>query len=529
MVGRVGIGKTTFLNHYFSVQRQELMSEHFVLIIDFRNVTEETDLEDHFTRTVWDSLASHPRFSALTSARTLEQIFEEDIRLLELGPLAILKKRNLERYEEEISLFLGRQVQDRSRFLGKLSKYLSQSRFARFILAFDNVDQLNLPLQERVIQLAHSKMTEFHAFVILSMWEETYFTSKRTGRTLSTIRTVPMEIARQSPSAVIVKRLEYVISRVKQEQELLPLLDDEICDRGTFCDFLELILRSLLVRNRRVRTFLEVVALGNIRSALEMFHAFLTAGSLDTGKILACMKENDEYLVPIHEFIKSVMLGSKRFYSERTSMILNLFAIGDVEHPSHFTRLRLLQWLFNRRHEATSFGTGFMSLSRILEYSRSVGISELDCRTSLQRLVEGALVENDLRAQRLVEETQAVRVTPTGRYYLITLHRRFAYIDLVMQDTPFIDRRAFDAVEEKCDSSDMEDRFERCDRFLKYLEEQESEELITLSKIAPEGRAQQQFMTAARNAFEREKQYIIGKGYLGLESRIEARTREGAG
>jgi len=75
------------------------------------------------------------------------------------------------------------------------------------------------------------------------------------------------------------------------------------------------------VDNKRVRMFLELVALGNIRRALEMFHSFLTAGSLETGKILEIMRKSNEYLVPEHEFIKSVMLGSKRFYSENTSDI----------------------------------------------------------------------------------------------------------------------------------------------------------------------------------------------------------------
>ena len=56
MVGRVGIGKTTFLSHFFSVQRKELMSDHFVLMIDYREVTGETDLNRHFTDSIWDSL-----------------------------------------------------------------------------------------------------------------------------------------------------------------------------------------------------------------------------------------------------------------------------------------------------------------------------------------------------------------------------------------------------------------------------------------------------------------------------------------
>jgi hypothetical protein len=41
----------------------------------------------------------------------------------------------------------------------------------------------------------------------------------------------------------------------------LTLLDSSVCDKSTFCKFLDLILRSLLVDNKRVRMFLEAVAL----------------------------------------------------------------------------------------------------------------------------------------------------------------------------------------------------------------------------------------------------------------------------
>jgi hypothetical protein len=357
-------------------------------------------------------------------------------------------------------------------------------------------------------------MTDYNAFVLLSMWEETYFASKRAGRSLSTMRTVPMQIARQSTSAVIVKRLEYLIKQVKAGKEPLTLLDAEFCDRETFCRFLELILRSLLVRNRRVRMFLELVALGNIRSSLEMFHAFLTAGSLDTRKIVSCMRENDEYLVPVHEFIKSVMLGSKRYYSERTSPILNVFAIGDVEVPSHYTRLRLLQWLYERRHEATPYGNGFMAIPRLADYCNRIGISAADSRASLRRLVENALVENDLRAQKLLDETQAVRITPTGRYYLINLYRMFAYMDLVMQDTPFLDEKCFRDVARRCESPEMAVRFERCETFLNYLADQEEEELITLEKLGGDITWRKRFIPRMGRYYEIERQFIINKGYL---------------
>ncbi len=523
MVGRVGIGKTTFLNHFFTIHKKELMSEHFVILMDYRNATEATNLNDYFNQSVWDFLSKHPKFEALMSEETLREVFADDLRILEQGPLARLRFTNTRKLDQEIASFLAQQLQNKERFLSKLAQLLYSKRLARFILVFDNVDQLDLALQEKVIQMAHAKMSDFNAFVVMSMWEETYFSSKRTGRALSTIRTVPLQIARQSTSAVIVKRLEYLIKQVRSGKEALALLNEDLCDKRTFCSFLELILRSLLVRNQQVRMFLELVALGNIRSALEMFHAFLTAGSFDTKKVIAFMHKDDEYLVPKHEFIKSVMLGSKRYYSERTSSILNLFAIGDVEHPSHFTRLRLLEWLYERRHEATPFGAGFMTLARVLSYSDCIGISKTDALTSMRRLCENALVENDLRAQKLINAAQAVSITPTGRYYLVRLCRMFAYLDLVLQDTPFLDEQAFRRIAPKCESTEMPVRFERCKHFLDYLSDQEEEELVTIEKLGKGMTWRTQFVPRMKYSYEHDKQFIIEKGYARMEREAAAR------
>jgi hypothetical protein len=348
----------------------------------------------------------------------------------------------------------------------------------------------------------------------LSMWEETYFSSKRSGKVLSTIRTVPLQITRQSITSVLVKRLQYLIKQIQAGKESLTLLDENLCDKQTFCDFLILILKSLLVDNRRVRMFLELVALGNIRGALEMFHAFLTAGSLETKKIIGNMKENSSYLVPVHEFIKSVMLGSRRYYSENLSDILNVFAVGDLERPSHFTRLRVLQWLYERRYEATQFGgTGLLSIDILTDYFQRVGVSKKDVQVSLKHLIEGALVENDLRSQQLIAEAQAVRITPTGRYYLSHLHKQFPYMDLAIQDTPIFDRVVFQSLDSDCPSIDMPVRFRRCETFLAYLEDQENEELITIEKIAKNVTWRRRFVPNMRGVYENTKRRIQEKGY----------------
>ena len=515
IVGRVGIGKTTFLAHFFDVDFLQLSREHYIVRLDLQGATESTDLDQFFNTHLWETLRNHERFSALTSPATLKQVYWSEISVLEKGVLAPLKRRSEAAFEEEVGRFLATQFADHTQLTRSIARFLSEKRAGRFILVFDNVDQLlDQQLQERVIRFAFAKMKELHAFAILSMWEETYFGSKRAGNTLSTMRTVPLQITRQSITSVLVKRLEYCLRQIRNGGERLALLNPEECDRDTFCAFVELILKSLLVSNRRVRMFLELVALGNIRGALDMFCAFLTAGSLETRKILDLMKVHEDYLVPVHEFIKSVMLGSKRYYSEQTSDMVNMFAIGDVENPSHFTRLRILHWLFQRRHDGGAFGPGLVPLAEASRCWERTGISRKDASVSIKRLTEGGLVENDLRARKLMDSAQAVRITGAGRYYLRGIYRTFAYYDLAMQDTPLFDRNVFDEVERLCESTDIPVRVERCEKFLAYLEDQEEEELLAIEKLDLEPTWHKRFVPAMKSDLEATRRRFSEKGYL---------------
>ena len=158
-----------------------------------------------------------------------------------------------------------------------------------------------------------------------------------------------------------------------------------------------------------------------------------------------------------------------------------------------------------------------MNLTRVKEYCSSIGISNSDKDSSIRRLIQSALIENDLRAQKFLEEAQAVRITPTGRYYLCNLYRMFSYIDLVMQDTPLLSHATFKTLESLCESSDMKQRFERCDAFIEYLADQEEEEMVSLDKLGCEITWRTRFVPRMRGAYEHDKKFIINKGYLRIE------------
>lgn len=147
------------------------------------------------------------------------------------------------------------------------------------------------------------------------------------------------------------------------------------------------------------------------------------------------------------------------------------------------------------------------------------------CTNSLRRLTEGALIENELRALKHLGEAQAIRITPAGRYYLTILLRQFPYIDLVMQDTPFFDMEAFQAIAKLCEETDMSLRFQRCEKFIDYLQDQEEEELHTIEKLGSDITWRRRFVPNMKTTFEATKQFILRKGH-GTEPLLEEEITE---
>lgn len=222
---------------------------------------------------------------------------------------------------------------------------------------------------------------------------------------------------------------------------------------------------------------LSCVSNGDMRHALDMFRAFLSSGNTDVDKILRITKQHDEYVVPFHEFAKSAILGSRRFYSQRVSHVVNLFGLSEALRPSHFTALRLLARLSTSEMVSSEHGVGYLSSLKILrEFRESFGFAD-DALSWLKELLARNLIESEPPRATPIEDAVAFRITAAGAYYWKYLVRAFSYLDLVFVDTPLGDRELARRLGEFAKFVDLDVRFERVDMFLSYLVKMEAEEL----------------------------------------------------
>ncbi len=506
LLGRVGCGKTTFVTNFLRIELKEVFEKHILVQMDFRELEKGGKVSQFFYQKVAEVLAENAIFNKLTSDQ-LRDVYKDEIRQLRRGPLAKLEQTNKKLAEQKIAEFLLEQYKKTDVHYVRVFRYLAIKHNVRCVLVFDNADQHDFELQQEVFRFAHSVTVKCYAFSIVPMWEETYLRSKESGA-LAAYPTVAYALPPTSVVEIIDRRLEYIVKELR-ENGLARRLILDTAPTNDIIEFLTLIKNSVFHHDmrRRVRFFLESVAMGNLRKAMDIFSDFLTSGHTDAQKILWTYRNHASYLVPLHEFIKSISLGDSRYYRGELSPVLNLYALSDESRPSHFTKLRLLEYLFHYRNHSSTFGVGLVRTDVIRSEFRRIGTSDADVSESLRILGQHSLVENDIYDARQLGD--AYRVTPAGRYYLRYLAVRFSYLDLILQDTPIADAQTFCLIRDRIDSRDMGERFARVEAFLNYLIAEEDREHAAVVSTSDSIPLRRKLVFEMLPEYQNEKQYIL--------------------
>jgi hypothetical protein len=298
------------------------------------------------------------------------------------------------------------------------------------------------------------------------------------------------------------------------------LRDGISIDRPAIADFLRIIETSIFEQNRNIARFIEALCFGNMRLALDMFTMFMTSGVTDVDKMLNIFRRSGAYFVPYHEFVKSIMLGERRYYKDQASSIGNLFDCGAERNASHFTSLRVIRALLLRRGESTREGQGFVEIGQLVSMSEDIFDNREDLLRSLTRLLSRQLIESNTKSTETIAGASHVRVTSAGWYYARFLVKAFSYLDLVLQDTPLneaaVERKLRSYVDQVDNLSDREDqklermqvRFTRVREFLDYLQREERREGTEFDLAKRGGIWATPFVPVIRRQIEREIAWI---------------------
>ena len=516
LTGGVGSGKTTFLRRFARIVDSNFVSHYTIwLHIDFLPIGNvdpgglDKELKTYVFREVRKRLETDYKSELLGSAEALRECFAEEIDAAKLTVLHALVPGSAE-WHSRVNDLVDELYRDDEKFAFAGLRTL-RGRGRRVALILDNTDQLGDQFQETVFLLAQKLSADYSAICVVTLREEKFFAAFRRG-IFDAFGDRRFHIGSPDLRKVLRKRLEYgrskfaALEKAEGESELTAQ-DFERIDA-----LLQALINSTTGRNANIVRMLASVSNGDMRHALDMFRDFLSSGNTNIEKIIDIVKRSGGYTVPFHEFAKSAILGSRKYYRSDVSHIVNLFKQSDALGATHMTACRVLARLSAAEGSASPHGEGFVAVSTLLkEYRESFGFADDFVQWSSE-LLSRKLIESEPPRVPDVRQADAIRITAAGSYYWRYLVRSFAYVDLVLVDTPVADHSIARKLATMAELTDMTVRFERVRCFIDYLRRKEAVDLAIVAERA--GPFQEALIPQIEHQIEAEIKVISRKVHV---------------
>jgi len=464
LIGDVGVGKTTFIRHLLYVEAEHLKQTAIPLYLDLGR---KGALTSELKPLILDDLERQLREQHgidVQSDRLVRQVYSRDLNRFQHGIFGRLRTRKPKVYEEKELQFLDEFLRNREEHLRLSLEYLSRSMSRQIIIFLDNTDQRNDRDQEDAFLIAQEISERWPAIVFLPLRPETFHASRKRGA-LTGYHTRAFTVSPPRIDRVLQKRLAFGLKITRGDIPLSGLSSAITIRLEALQTLMECFLHSL-GRSTELIPCIDNMAGGNVRLALDLLKGFFGSGHVDTEKIIQTYRY-DDYVVPLHEFLRAVVYGDCEHYDPDRSLVANLFDIGSVDIREHFLMPAILGYLYAPGGDSTE--EGFVPGRSVYEKFQAVGFTAEQVDFALVRAHNKKLIETAARVapERGTAEFNVVRVTSVGAYHLLTLVGLFAYLDAVVVDTPILDTDSYHVI---TNCGEIRARLERAQVFGSYLD-----------------------------------------------------------
>jgi hypothetical protein len=505
-MGGIGCGKSTYLRLFFNkFKRESVAGRSHVIFLDYLGYSSNLSTLRDFTFTkIANDIKSQP---GVVARDVLELMYRDEIQILKTTKLYGITDEA--RLSEEIGNFLYEELRNPDSFS---QKALSSLLIARVlpILVFDNVDQLPLEIQIEIFSMAQYFSRQIGCLSVLALREESYCTA-RMQKVFTAYTLNKYHLSSPSLKKLIEVRINMALKKLSYDNPTNIHVAGKDVSTHDVANFLKVVHANILEKHKPLFTFIQSLAYGNMRLALSMLNTFMTSGTTDVGKILyKYLHQRDPYKVPFHEFVKSITLGEFRYFKEDRSPVTNIYDVQAAPNSSHFTGIRLLRYLDSRRNNRSPEGQGFVDIHEIVYAFDELFHNLEDIRHTIQKFIvrNKQLVELDTRMTDTISGASYIRITPSGVFYINELYKRFVYLDLVWQDTPFSNPSISQELARQINRLDLEERFRRVEIFLKYLQDEENQEVNKFTLDDALGILAEKVMPTLLKSFRGEIGYI---------------------
>lgn len=488
LIGSVGVGKSTFLQRFRKVLAKDKIDKNGIWIyVNFKHYSDTGDNLDKFIFSQIEATLSNDYNSlGLDEWNFIKQAYHKEHEKYKIGVLSPLFKSSPEKFEEkfgEIVLELMKEDSQQHiiKILSTASKRLSKSLF----LVFDNADQLNPDIQNKIFLAAQKLAESLSCLALIAMREESYW-KNRTAGPLNAFHTTAYHVQPPTLIQVLSKRFQYSKELI-QANEIESFGELRVTNEELIEVFNRLV-QTLLSSDTRYIKFIEAISARDMRRALDLIATFMISGHTNIEALLKDVRRVNpkELIIPFHEFLNAIILKDYEIYSELNSDVINLFNLTGSIDVSNFNLVAVLGRILHAQNIRTSdLGVGYILIEEVINDCHSVGIQPDTTSTILNKLNARRLIETETTIKESLDKSKYVRATIAGKYYIEELVKLFGYLDLIIYETPICNNARFNKLKEinndiKLITGDdgnsrffrVEKRLQLCEEFISYLNEE---------------------------------------------------------
>lgn len=457
LLGDVGVGKTMFIRHLLRVEAATELSNSLVFYVDFASRPAlQSDLENYIVDALREQLEADHGIDPFENG-IVRAIYNPEVNRFRRGIYGALRDTDRPGYERHEIEMLGNLTANIPKHIERILKHLDGSAGRKSVVVLDNIDQRPREFQDQVFVISQALSASLQASVFVSLRPSTFYDSKLRGA-LAAYQPRAFVVSPPRVSEVIAKRLSFARKQLEDTDFAATELSIDAADLVAYLDSLEL----GFTKDHALMELLENLSGGNIRLALEFLAAFIGSGYVDTERVLRVAAEGGVYTIPVHEFVRAIVLGENDLYDPTTSRVVNVFDISIADEREHFLLPLLLS--FVQTGGAGGSDEGYVGSEAAYAEAQKWGFLPEQISWHLERAVAHGLLDaapgNALAGP--------FRITTIGAYMYKEMVALFSYVDAVLVDTPVLDPSTRSAIH---DVRSIDDRLERARTFKAYLDD----------------------------------------------------------
>ena len=447
LIGSVGSGKTTFVDHLYEVALpRALIASTVWCRIDMNAApVSSNEIYDWLRTALIQSCRDSLPDDDFDDLDTMRRVFSVEINRFNKG-VGKLYVSQPDIFNVKLAEHIEELQRDRHAIAQAHIRYCCGDRAKLCIIVLDNCDKKTRDEQLLMFEAAQWLQKEFRALVMLPLRDETYDNHRSQPPLDTALKDMVFRIEPPLFQNVLVSRVQLAMNELNRNSSeklhfSLPNGINVEYPRSDQAYYLTSIVKSLFEHDRFVRRMIVGLSGRNMRSALEIFLEFCNSAHIGEDQIFKIRQTEGRYTIPLHQVATVLMRMNRRFYDSDHSYVKNLFSSNREDaRPSFFCRYMILRWL---REKFSSSGTaglkGYFPKGMVKQELMSYGLSpDMLDREFNYLLGSKCVLAEHLRVDSVADE-DLVRIGPAGFVHL-DLVGNVSYLAAVAEDTFFSDR-----------------------------------------------------------------------------------------